>query len=212
MSVVVDGDRIVELSAHKDFSGEFDTSLDLQQNILAPGLIDIQVNGGGGVMFNEDPSVETIRKIGVAHRRFGTTGFLPTLISTDFEVMQQAVAAVAQAIDEAVPGVLGLHLEGPYLNSEKRGIHDADKFLQLDEAAFELLTPLSNGRMLVTIAPELTSSSFISRLTAKGVLVFAGHSAATYAQTCDAMEAGLRGFTHLFNAMSQFESREPGMV
>ncbi len=209
---MVDGDCIAEVSALKDLSLEYDTAHDMQQRILAPGLIDIQVNGGGGVMFNDDPSVETIRKMGAAHRRYGTTGFLPTLISTDFAVMQQAVAAVSQAIVEAVPGVLGLHLEGPYLNSEKHGIHDAEKFLELDDAAFELLTSLDNGRMLVTIAPELTSSSVISRLTEAGVLVFAGHSTASYDETMAALDAGLRGFTHLFNAMSQFGSREPGMV
>jgi N-acetylglucosamine-6-phosphate deacetylase len=212
MAIVMDGDRVVEISAQQEFNGEFDESLNLQQHILAPGLIDIQVNGGGGVMFNDDPSVETIRKIGAAHRQFGTTGFMPTLISTDIAVMQQAVSAVGQAIDEGVPGVLGVHLEGPYLNSEKQGIHNSDKFLNLDEAAFELLTSLANGRMLVTIAPELTSYSLINRLSAAGVLVFAGHSAATYEQTCAALDAGLRGFTHLFNAMSQFGSREPGMV
>ncbi len=209
---MMDGDRVVEISAQQEFSGEFDESLNLQQHILAPGLIDIQVNGGGGVMFNDDPSVETIRKIGAAHRQFGTTGFLPTLISTDIDVMQQAVSAVGQAIDEGVPGVLGVHLEGPYLNSEKQGIHNSDKFQNLDEAAFELLTSLANGRMLVTIAPELTSNSLINRLSVAGVLVFAGHSAATYEQTCAALDAGLRGFTHLFNAMSQFGSRDPGMV
>jgi N-acetylglucosamine-6-phosphate deacetylase len=212
MAIVMDGDRVVEISAQQEFSGEFDESLNLQQHILAPGLIDIQVNGGGGVMFNDDPSVETIRKIGAAHRQFGTTGFLPTLISTDIDVMQQAVSAVGQAIDEGVPGVLGVHLEGPYLNSEKQGIHNSDKFQNLDEAAFELLTSLANGRMLVTIAPELTSNSLINRLSVAGVLVFAGHSAATYEQTCAALDAGLRGFTHLFNAMSQFGSRDPGMV
>jgi N-acetylglucosamine-6-phosphate deacetylase len=212
MAVVVEGGRFVEISPAKQFSGMFDTCLDLQQHILAPGLIDIQVNGGGGVMFNDDPSVETIRTMASAHRRFGTTGFLPTLISTDFNVMQQAVEAVAQAIDEGVPGVLGVHLEGPYLNSDKCGIHNVDKFKHLDEAAFELLTSLANGRMLVTIAPELTNSSFIHRLTDAGVLVFGGHSNATYEQTIDALDAGLQGFTHLFNAMSQFGSREPGMV
>ena len=94
-------------------------------------------------MFNDDPSVAVIRKIGAAHRRFGTTGFMPTLISTDLGVMRQAITAVGQAIEEAVPGVLGIHLEGPYLNPENRGIHDPDKFLQLDEAALELLTSLA---------------------------------------------------------------------
>ncbi len=212
LAVLLENGRVNALLPQAEIDAEIASIIDLKYHILAPGLIDIQVNGGGGVMFNDAPSVETIRKIGAAHRRFGTTGFLPTLISTDFDVMQQAVEAVGQAISEGVPGVLGLHLEGPYLNAEKQGIHDSGKFKQLDEVAYELLTSLANGRMLVTIAPELTNTEMLFRLSGEGVLVFGGHSLATYAQTREALDAGLRGFTHLFNAMSQFESREPGMV
>ena len=163
-------------------------------------------------MFNDAPTLETIRTIGEAHRRFGTTGFLPTLISTDFATMKRAIEAVRQAISEAVPGVLGIHIEGPYLNPDKRGIHHAEHFSQIDEAAFELLTSLTEGCTLMTLAPECTSTEMIARLKGQGVLVFGGHSAATYQQTRTALLAGMSGFTHLFNAMGQFESRAPGMV
>ena len=210
ITVVLEEGRICELLPE---STRLDTSiatLDLNGHLLAPGLIDIQVNGGGGKMFGDSPDIETIQCIGDAHRQFGTTGFLPTLISADFDTMSRAVNAVRQAIADGVPGVLGIHLEGPFLNPEYAGIHDADKFCQIDDRVFELLTSLDDGRMLITLAPELTTPEMISRLTEKGVLVFAGHSAANYSQVQTALDAGLCGFTHLFNAMTQFGSREPG--
>lgn len=215
VAVVVSGGKVeaILLNDELEFSGQqFGQKIDLQGRLLAPGLIDLQVNGGGGVMLNDMPSVASLRTMGAAHRRFGTTGFLPTLITTDFEVMQQAITAVDQAIAEGIPGVLGIHLEGPFLNPEKHGIHDAGKFRRLDESTFELLTSLKGGRTLVTIAPELTDSTMISRLNDAGVLVFGGHSSANYQQSRDALRAGMRGFTHLFNAMTAFESRAPGMV
>lgn len=212
LAVLLNGDSVTDLVPELDIPACVETTWDLGGNILAPGLIDIQVNGGGGVMFNDAPSVETIRRMGAAHRQFGTTGFLPTLISTDYETVKKAIEAVGQAIFEGVPGVLGIHLEGPFLNPEKCGIHRTDNFRKLDDAAFEMLTSMKDGCTLVTIAPELTSTDMISRLTGQGVLVFGGHSAATYEQANKALQAGMRGFTHLFNAMSPFETRAPGMV
>ena len=212
LTVILEDSRIVELLPGSEIPDDAESSWDLEGRILAPGLIDIQVNGGGGVMFNDAPTVETIRRMGVAHRRFGTTGFLPTLISSDYDTMKRAIEAVGQAIFDGVPGVLGIHLEGPFLNAEKRGIHNADRFCQIDEAGFELLTSQKDGCTLVTIAPEKTSADMISRLTGQGVLVFGGHSAATFEQAQAALKAGMRGFTHLFNAMSPLESRAPGMV
>jgi len=209
--ILVDG-VVSELLPEGDMGSDVDVCWDLEGHILSPGLIDIQVNGGGGVMFNDAPTVETIRTMGAAHRQFGTTGFLPTLISTDPGTMKQAIRAVDEAISLGVPGVLGIHLEGPYLNANKRGIHHAERFGLIDETAFELLTSLSRGSTLVTIAPELASSNMIARLVEAGVVVFGGHSAASYQQASEALQAGMSGFTHLFNAMSAFESREPGMV
>jgi N-acetylglucosamine-6-phosphate deacetylase len=209
--VLQNGQITSVLSAH-DLPETVDNRWDLAGHILAPGLIDIQVNGGGGVMFNHAPSVETIHRIGEAHRRFGTTGFMPTLISTDFETMECAVTAVDQSISEGVPGVLGIHLEGPFLNTEKRGVHDANRFRPIDEAAFELMTSLNHGRMMVTVAPEKTSDEMIARLTERGVIVFGGHSTASYERATSALQAGMRGFTHLFNAMSPMQARKPGMV
>ena len=212
VAVILEDDRICALLPDSDGVNDIAVRLDLEGHILAPGLIDMQVNGGGGVLFNDAPDVDTIRIIGEAHRRFGTTGFLPTLISTDFDTMKRAVEAVNRAISSGVPGVLGIHLEGPFLNPEYAGIHDTGSFSRIDDRVFELLTSLGEGRVLITVAPELIPTEMISRLAGKGVLVFAGHSAASYAQVRAALGAGLRGFTHLFNAMTQFGSREPGMV
>jgi N-acetylglucosamine-6-phosphate deacetylase len=180
--------------------------------MLLPGFIDTQVNGGGGVLFNDTPTVNGIVAIAEAHRRFGTTGLLPTLISDDLAVVERAMDAVDDAIDAGVPGVRGIHIEGPFLNPGKRGIHDASKFRTLDAAAIALLTRPSRGVRLVTLAPELVPPGAIEALTAGCVIVAAGHSMADYAQTRAALDAGLAGFTHLFNAMTGLGSREPGMV
>lgn len=185
---------------------------DLGGGWLVPGFIDTQVNGGGGVLFNDAPNIDGITAIAAAHRRFGTTGLLPTLISDDVGVVEQAISSVDAAIAAGVPGILGIHIEGPFLNAGKRGIHDAVKFRTLDDAAIALLTRPGRGARLVTIAPELAPPGAIRALTEAGVIVAAAHSLADYAQTRAALDEGLAGFTHLFNAMTGLGSREPGMV
>lgn len=185
---------------------------DLGGQMLVPGFIDTQVNGGGGVLFNDSPTVDAIAAIGAAHRAFGTTGFLPTLISDDLDVVRRGVAAVDAAIAAGVPGVLGIHIEGPFLNPERKGIHDDAKLRTLDEEGFAAITGLKHGRTLVTLAPEKTTPAMIRRLVDAGVIVAAGHTNATCAEVKAALDHGLRGFTHLFNAMSPLRSREPGAV
>jgi N-acetylglucosamine-6-phosphate deacetylase len=189
-----------------------DRLIDLEGQTLVPGFIDTQVNGGGGVLFNDNPSVASIREIGRAHRRFGTTGFLPTLISDDLEVVSRAVNATRDAIEAGVPGVLGIHIEGPFLNAERKGVHDASKLRWLKEDALGLLTSLKGGKTLVTLAPERTTPQIIRKLRDAGVIVSAGHTNGTYDEIRTALDHGLTGFTHLFNAMSQLTGREPGAV
>ncbi|OYU76941.1 MAG: N-acetylglucosamine-6-phosphate deacetylase [Alphaproteobacteria bacterium PA3] len=186
--------------------------IDLNGDILAPGFVDIQVNGGGGALFNDAPSVETIATIANAHAKFGTTSFLPTLISDDLEKVAQAIDAVDAAIEAGVPGVLGIHLEGPFLNASRKGVHDASKFKVLDQEAIELLTRLRRGKTLITLAPETAPVGAIAELVRRGAIAFAGHTEATYEQIVAAEAEGLRGFTHIFNAMSQLSSRAPGVV
>jgi len=185
---------------------------DLQGGVLTPGFIDTQVNGGGGALFNDSPTVETIARIGEAHRLYGTTGFLPTLLSDDLSIVDRAMRAVEAAIEAGVPGVLGIHIEGPFLSAERKGIHDSSKFRVLDEAAFNLLTSLKRGKTLVTLAPETTSLEMISRLSAAGLVLAAGHTSASYETAHAALSHGLTGFTHLFNAMPPLTSRAPGAV
>ncbi|HEX7114738.1 MAG TPA: N-acetylglucosamine-6-phosphate deacetylase [Steroidobacter sp.] len=197
---------------HASRSSAQEETCDLAGHYLLPGFIDAQVNGGGGVLFNDDPSVESIIEIGRAHRRFGTTGFLPTLISDDLDVVSRAVHAVQAAIERGVPGVLGIHIEGPFLNAERKGVHDETKLRWLDEDGIGLLTSLKGGRTLVTLAPERTEPRLIRKLVDAGVIVSAGHTNGTYRQIKEAIAHGLSGFTHLFNAMSQLTGREPGAV
>ncbi|HEV2363522.1 MAG TPA: N-acetylglucosamine-6-phosphate deacetylase [Caulobacteraceae bacterium] len=205
------GDRIADVGAPADLAPGA-RPRDLGGAMLLPGFIDTQVNGGGGVLFNDSPTVEAIGAIGAAHRRFGVTGFLPTLISDDLNRVGEAIAAARLAIDAGVPGVLGLHIEGPFLNPRRKGIHDPRKFRRIDEPSFSLLTSLGVGKTVVTLAPEAAAPGMIARLVEAGVIVSAGHTNASYAATRAALAQGVTGFTHLFNAMSPLGSREPGVV
>lgn len=211
-AVQFSGERITAVLHQDELSGAIGTLVELEDQLLIPGYIDLQVNGGGGVLFNDAPEPQTIETIAAAHRRFGTTGFLPTLITDTPEVMCRGIAAVEQAILQRIPGVLGIHLEGPYLNEARAGVHNTAHFQLLDEEGFRLVTSLTRGVTLLTLAPELTSSELIASLTDAGVILSAGHSAADYDQARSAVSAGLRGFTHLFNGMEPFQSRAPGMV
>ncbi|MES3028128.1 MAG: N-acetylglucosamine-6-phosphate deacetylase [Pseudomonadota bacterium] len=211
VSVLIEGERIVAVGGDAQ-AAQASTRIDLNGGFLLPGFLDTQVNGGGGLLFNDAPSVETIATIGAAHRRYGVTGFLPTLISDDLAKVACAIEAVDQAIEAGVPGVLGIHIEGPFLNERRKGVHDVSKFRTLDEASLKLLTSARHGKTLVTLAPETTTPQMIGRLAASGVTVAAGHTNATYERLMEALGAGVTGFTHLFNAMSPLANREPGAV
>jgi N-acetylglucosamine-6-phosphate deacetylase len=210
--LLIEEERIVGLAAKDDPRLVKAERRDLRGAYLMPGFIDCQVNGGGGVLFNDDPSVEAIRAIGRAHRRYGTTGFLPTLISDDLSVISRAISSVRAAIEARVPGVIGVHIEGPFINALRKGVHDPAKLRQLDAQGVELLSSLGIGRTLVTLAPEVTQPETIRKLADAGVVVSAGHTDGTYDQVAEAFKHGVSGVTHLFNAMSPFTHREPGAV
>jgi N-acetylglucosamine-6-phosphate deacetylase len=213
LAIVIESGRITALiSDAAPMLGQADEQVDLGGGWLLPGFIDAQVNGGGGVLFNNRPDVATLRTLAQAHRRFGTTGLLPTLISDDVQVMRAAIAATRQAISEGVPGVLGIHLEGPYIAPARKGTHDANKFRVPDAAEIALAASLDNGVTLLTLAPERVPLESIRALVERGVVVAAGHTAASYEEARAGLEAGIRGFTHLYNAMSPLTGREPGAV
>ncbi len=188
--------------------------IDLNGDILSVGFVDLQVNGGGGVMLNDGPCVQNLSLIAEAHRNLGTTCFLPTLITDTPEITSAAINAVKQAIKINVPGIAGLHLEGPHLSVEKKGAHDAqlirpmesEDLHELQEAAKELPC------LMVTVAPENVTSQQVKSLAAAGVIVAIGHTNANYDTCVDYHQAGARCVTHLFNAMSQLGSREPGLT
>lgn len=186
--------------------------IDLDGGWLVPGFIDTQVNGGGGVLFNDELTADGIAAIGAAHAKFGTTTFLPTLISDSPEHIAAALDAVDAAIAAEVPGVVGVHIEGPFISAAKRGIHDEERIRLLDPELAELLSQPRRGRVVLTVAPEQVSTAHIKALVAHGVIVCAGHSDASYDETRAAIAAGLTGFTHLFNAMSPLTHRAPGVV
>jgi len=182
------------------------------EGMLAPGFIDVQVNGGGGIQFNDVTTAEGIAGIGAAHRRFGTTGFMVTLISDTRQKTAEAVAAVAAGLAAQLPGLLGIHIEGPFLNLERRGVHAAAMIRPMEPEDLAILTSLGAGRTLVTLAPEKIPPEDIRRLVEAEVIVAAGHTAADYATVRRALDLGLTGFTHLYNAMPPLAGRDPGPV
>jgi len=173
----------------------------------------VQVNGGGGALLNDAPSVETVRTIATSHRRFGTVGMLPTVITDAPQVIARAVASVARAMGEGVPGVLGIHIEGPFLDVARKGAHAARFIREMEEADADAIAGFAMYcPVMLTLAPNRVTPALVKRLTRAGVLVSLGHSDASYAEARAALDAGAHAFTHLYNAMSQMTGREPGMV
>ena len=209
-AVVIANGRIAAVPDERDLGAGIETRR--VDGLLAPGFIDVQVNGGGGVLFNDVRSPDGIRAIAEAHRRYGTVGLMPTFITDTRERMAEAVEAMRAALAACVPGVLGIHLEGPFINPERKGVHDADYMRPMEEEDLRILTSLTEGRTLVTLAPERNPTEIIARLADAGVLICAGHTAGDYDTVMEACRHGLRGFTHLFNAMPPFAGREPGPV
>ena len=208
-AVLIEGARITGIVPENETAGAETRAI---EGTLAPGFIDIQVNGGGGVLFNDEPTVEGIAAIGAAHRPYGTTGFLPTLITDTHETMAAAVQAGREAYAAELPGYLGLHLEGPFLNPERKGVHREDYIRSISEDDFTLITSPGKGPTLITIAPEMVPMETIRRLTDAGIIVAAGHTKASYETIREAEGAGLTGFTHLYNAMPPLAGRDPGPV
>lgn len=208
-AVVVEGERIAAIVPYAERPQG--AARDLAGGLLAPGYIDVQVNGGGGVLFNEDPTPEAVARIAAAHRKHGTVGLLPTLVSDVPQVMTAAIAATREA-RRRTPATLGLHLEGPFLDPRRRGAHELRYIRDLAPGDVETIVDADCGVVMVTLAPNRVGAASIAELARRGVLVSLGHSEASYEEARAAIQAGARAFTHLFNAMSASVGREPGMV
>ena len=215
-AVLIEDGRVAGVTPEADVPPSA-TPHDLAGDHLAPGFIDLQVNGGGGALFNDTPTSETARQIADAHRSFGVTGRLLTYITGPADGMARAAEAVRQAMDEEayVPGVLGIHFEGPHLNPERTGVHDRTQIRPCNDADLADLTHLCDlvtGCTLVTLAPECVPLAAISTLAQRGAVIAAGHTMAGPDDLAAASDAGLTGVTHLFNAMAPMGSRAPGTV
>jgi N-acetylglucosamine-6-phosphate deacetylase len=211
-ALIVNGDRIEGIIAADSPTDAERVALD--GGILAPGFIDLQVNGGGGALFNLTPDVPTITTICSAFARFGTTSTLPTLITDTPEKNRLAVAAGVAAMEQKVPGFLGLHIEGPHLAVSRKGAHDPALIRPMEEADLQALVAARQRlpNLLITVAAETVSPEQIKRLANAGIVVSIGHSDAPYAVVRAAIEAGATMVTHLFNAQSQLGNRDGGVV
>lgn len=210
-AVVIEGERIVALVPRREIGRDIALESMPQGAWLAPGFIDVQVNGGGDVLFNEEPTPAAIQAIAAAHRRFGTTALLPTFITDRPERMAAAIAAVETAMGEN-PSVLGIHLEGPFISPDRPGVHHPAAIRRPTMEDLDGLTSLSGGVTLVTLAPECALPGFVAALARAGVRVSIGHTMASYEEAKAALAEGATGFTHLFNAMRPLTSREPGPI
>ncbi len=211
-AVIIEGSRISGLLPKRELPIEVPARVLPEGAWLAPGFIDIQVNGGGDVLLNDDPSAAAMATIARAHRKFGTTALLPTLITDTPEKMRAALAAANEAT-AANPSILGIHLEGPFISPEKLGVHNRALIRAPNPDDIEILMALRAGETtLITLAPERVPPGFIARLAKAGLRISLGHSMATYEKTKAALAEGLTGFTHLFNAMRPLGSRDPGPV
>jgi N-acetylglucosamine-6-phosphate deacetylase len=188
--------------------------VELDGGMIVPGFIDLQVNGGGGILFNNDTSLDAIRTICAAHAQFGTTGLLPTLITDTAAVNEKAIAAGLAAADAHVSGFLGLHLEGPHLSLARKGTHDPALIRPMDESDVARIKKAAETlpNLICTVAAETVTPAQITILSDAGAVVSIGHSDADYETAMAAFAAGATMSTHLFNAMSQMGNREPGVV
>lgn len=212
-AIIVDADRIVDVVPQPSLGCEGVRRIDLQGAAVAPGFIDLQLNGCGGVMFNDAIAAETLDMMHRTNLQSGTTSYLPTLITTADADMQAAIDLVSQYRQQHPYSVLGLHLEGPYLSPKRKGIHNEHYVRSPDPAMLQTIAKAGRDVVrLVTLAPEQVSAADIQTLAQQGIIVSAGHSDATWDQAIAGFAAGVRMVTHLFNAMSPWLGRNPGLV
>jgi N-acetylglucosamine-6-phosphate deacetylase len=209
-ALILEGDSIRALTRFEDRPRRCEQQ-ELDGGVLAPGFVDWQINGGAGVLFNAKPTVEGIAAIAAAHRRAGVTGFLPTVVTDAPRVLRETLAAAGEA-QKRVPGSLGVHVEGPYIDRRRKGVHPAEFIRPMLDSDADALIAARAGVMVVTLAPASVSLERIVRLAKAGIVVSLGHSDATAEEAQSVFDAGASAVTHLYNAMSQLNSRAPGVV
>lgn len=210
-AIILEGGYVKEILRQEKLPPHM-TCHDLGGGILAPGFIDLQVNGGGDILFSDSPSLETLERMVKVYRRFGTTGFVPTMLSDTQEKYCLARDAVYAARKTGLSDILGIHFEGPYLNIECRGIHGVARLYPPETGNIFTVPSVESGCTLVTLAPEVVSREVVCELIRRGVKVLAGHSNASYDQLIQTFDLGLSGVTHLFNGMQTWSARSPGVV
>ena len=211
--LLVKGGRVAGIVPESEVPSGCDT-VELDGGLITAGFVDLQVNGGGGKMLNNAPSVDTIRTICDAHLQFGTTSLLPTLITDTKEQTDAAISAAKLAISNGITGVIGMHLEGPHLSIARKGAHDPALIRTMQAEDCRQLCALANDlpSLLLTVAPESVTQTQITELSNSGAIVSLGHTDTDYQTACEVAVSGATCVTHLFNAMSQLGNREPGVV
>ena len=210
-AVVYQGDTILSVTPEAQLAQDI-PRIKLNGGTLCPGFIDVQVNGGGGVLLNNAPTVASLKQMVKGHRQFGTTGMMPTMISDTADVVKQGVKAVEAAIQEGVKEVLGIHVEGPFFNPARRGAHLEAHIREINDDDLTWPSLLPSGKFIYTLAPEMTTAERITQILQTGAKICVGHTGALYDDVKKALDLGVDGFTHLFNAMTPMQGREPGVV
>ena len=209
-ALLIDGENIIDVINEHDIPNNFEIQK-LNGGILSPGFIDLQVNGGGGKLFNNSPDKESLNAIIEAHQHFGTTSIMPTVISDSLNVLKRCATTISEEIENN-KSLLGVHIEGPFFNVKYRGVHQKQYINTINSDYLNLFESLQDFPVMLTLAPECISTKQLKHLKSLGFKILAGHTDASYDQLEEAIQYGLDGFTHLFNAMGQISAREPGVV
>ena len=209
-ALLIDGQNIAGIVNEDDIPTDFEAQK-LDGGILSPGFIDLQVNGGGGKLFNNSPDNESLNTIISAHQYFGTTSIMPTVISDSLNILQKCTDTISNEIKNN-HSLLGIHIEGPFFNVKYRGVHQKQYINTINASYLSLFEKLDKFPVMLTLAPECISIKQLKHLKSLGFKILAGHTDASYDQLEEAIKYGLDGFTHLFNAMGQISAREPGVV
>ena len=209
-ALLIDGENIIDVINEQDIPNNFEIQK-LNGGILSPGFIDLQVNGGGGKLFNNSPDKESLNAIIEAHQHFGTTSIMPTVISDSLNVLKRCATTISEEIENN-KSLLGVHIEGPFFNVKYRGVHQKQYINTINSDYLNLFESLQDFPVMLTLAPECISTKQLKHLKSLGFKILAGHTDASYDQLEEAIKYGLDGFTHLFNAMGQISAREPGVV